>query len=204
VQDCLASWREQMPDATLIEWNEQTFETTTHCRFVREAAEAQKWAYVADYVRLWALWHVGGLYCDADVQMLKPLDRFLPYRAFTGHEADTLLLAAVMGAEPHHPWIGSLLAAYETMRFNPKRLVPNTQVVTELSRGMIERQHLGYTYLQDGVVIFPTTYFAGWDHQRMQPIVTEDTYALHHFAGTWLSRDLTGRTLYQPEETRSC
>lgn len=39
----------------------------------------QKWAFVSDYVRLWAIYHQGGIYLDTDVEVKKSLDSFLSH-----------------------------------------------------------------------------------------------------------------------------
>lgn len=184
IERCLATWREQLPDYEIIERNEQNFDIDC-CAYVRDAYKSGKWAFVTDYVRLWALYNYGGIYMDADVEVLKPFDRFLHHRAFTGHEIDDLWLTAVLGAEPGHPWIGMLLRHYEAAPFD---CVPNTQVVTRLSRSLLERTAYGFKYLRDGVVIYPADTFAGYDHQELKPIVTENSYATHHFAGSWVGR----------------
>lgn len=194
VLKCMETWKKYLPDYEIIEWNETNFDINC-CQYVKKAYETKKWAYITDYVRLFCLDKMGGNYVDADIQIIKPLDRFLQYRAYTGHETDELMLAAVMGAEPNHPWIKYLLNYYHTTTFNPNCLVPNTRIVTALSRQFIERQNYGFTYLRDGVVIFPVTYFAGFDHQQLKPILTEDTYSIHHFCGSWLGRDTSQRSL---------
>lgn len=194
VKKCIQSWEKHLPDYKIIQWDETNFDIEC-CQYVKDAYKHKKWAYITDYVRLWCIEKMGGIYLDADVQVTKSLDRFLKYRAFTGHETSELMLAAVMGAEPHHYWIAFLLDYYKTANFDPHNLTPNTQIVTALSRSLVERQKYGFTYLKHGVVIFPVTYFAGFDHQQMKPIVTEDTHALHHFAGTWLGRETSGRII---------
>jgi hypothetical protein len=183
-----------MPEFEIIEWNETNFDVNC-CPYVKKAYETKKWAYVTDVARLKVIEQCGGIYIDADVQIIKPLDRFLQYRAFTGSETNELTLTAVMGSEPGHPWIQYIMRYYENAVFDPYRLIPNTRIVTALSRPFIERQNYGFTYLKDGVVIFPITYFAGYDHQQFKPIVTEDTYSIHHFAGTWLAGTLYERDI---------
>lgn len=194
IKQCMDTWKEFLPDYEIIEWNESNFNINC-CPYVREAYNSKKWAYVTDYVRLWCLSMFGGIYLDADVQIVKPLDRFLKYKCFTGHETDRLLLASVLGAEKHHPWINYLLLYYQNAEFNPHYLTPNTHIVTDLSQHLIERTDYGFTYLKDSVVIFPITYFAGWNHQLMHPIITEDTYSIHHFCGSWTSRKVVDRRI---------
>lgn len=44
---------------------------------MKETYEAKKWAFVTNYVRLYAMVNEGGIYMDTDVEVLKPLDKFL-------------------------------------------------------------------------------------------------------------------------------
>ena len=186
VERCLATWREHLSDYEILEWNEHNFDIDC-CAYVRDAYKSGKYAFVTDYARLWALYHYGGIYMDGDVEVLHPFDRFLHHRAFTGHETDDLMVTAVTGAEPGHPWIKMLLDHYAFANFDP---IPNTQVITQLSQPFVERRLYGFRYLRDGVVIYPVDTFAPFDHINLQPMLTENTYARHLFAGSW-----TGRTV---------
>jgi lipopolysaccharide biosynthesis glycosyltransferase len=184
IQRCMESWQRVLPGYEIVEWNESNFDLSRY-PYAKAAYDSGKFAFVTDVVRLWALYHYGGIYLDGDVEILQPLDRFLRHRAFTGHEIDDLWLTAVLGAEPGHPWIEKLLRYYETAPFD---CVPNTQVVTKLSRPLLEREVYGFKYLQGGVVIYPIDTFCGYNHQELRPIVTENSYATHWFAGSWLGR----------------
>ncbi|EIA2884059.1 glycosyl transferase, partial [Escherichia coli] len=113
---CLNSWKVNLPDYELIVWNEDSFDITTN-QYVKEAYESRKFAFVTDYVRLYALYHYGGIYMDTDVEVLKPLDNFLNHKAFTGCEDDMMCVTGTMGAEKEHSWIGDLLSGYENRKF---------------------------------------------------------------------------------------
>jgi mannosyltransferase OCH1-like enzyme len=39
--------------------------------FVRQAYDAKKYAFVADYVRFWAIYNHGGIYLDTDMYIIK-------------------------------------------------------------------------------------------------------------------------------------
>jgi hypothetical protein len=173
-----------MPDYEIIEWNESNFDTNC-CQYVKQAYKSGKMAFVTDYVRLWALYNFGGIYMDGDVKVLKPLDRFLCHHAFTGHETDDLMVTAVLGAEAGHPWIWRLLWHYERADFVE---IPNTRIITDLSKGLDCEKKDGYTFLRDGVVIYPTEFFCSYDHVNLKPMPVENSYALHLFCGTWLKR----------------
>lgn len=47
-----------------------------------QAYEAKRWAFVSDYVRLWAVYHYGGIYLDTDVEVARFWNPLLEYRAF--------------------------------------------------------------------------------------------------------------------------
>ena len=107
----MQSWEEFLPEYEIIEWNEENFDVTSN-KYVQEAYEAKKWAFVSDYVRLWAIKEFGGIYLDTDVQVFRNFDRFLQHGFFTGHEkyGNTLSpITAVMGAKSDHPLIVKLL-----------------------------------------------------------------------------------------------
>ena len=84
---CIASWKKYCPDYELILWNEDNFDLNSNT-YVREAYDSGKFAFVTDYVRLWALYRYGGIYMDTDVEVIKSLDKFLVHPAFSGKIQD--------------------------------------------------------------------------------------------------------------------
>jgi len=85
LQNCIDTWREVMPDYRLRLWDQNSFDFDS-VPFVKEAFELKKWAFVADYIRLFALFQEGGIYLDSDVRVFKRFDNFLKYNFFTSHE----------------------------------------------------------------------------------------------------------------------
>lgn len=85
VKWCIKSWHKHLADYTFKLWNESNFDVNS-VPFVKEAYESKKFAFVADYVRLYALYNEGGIYLDSDVRVLKTLDRFLKYDFVAAHE----------------------------------------------------------------------------------------------------------------------
>lgn len=45
-----------------------------------------------------------------------------------------------------------------------------------------------FTTFGDGVAIYPFEYFCAKDHRTGKITVTNNTYTIHHFAGTWIDR----------------
>ena len=73
IQKCIESWKSILDDYQIIEWNEDNFDISCN-DFVREAYENGKFAFVSDYVRIYALYNYGGIYMDTDVQVYKYFD----------------------------------------------------------------------------------------------------------------------------------
>ncbi|MBM6673603.1 glycosyltransferase family 32 protein [Marseilla massiliensis] len=59
VQDSIKSWRKYCPDWEIIQWNENNFPISDF-RWTREAVARRKYAFAADFIRLWALKTYGG------------------------------------------------------------------------------------------------------------------------------------------------
>ena len=84
-EHCIASWKEHMPEWEYMRWDESNFDIAAAPQYVRQAYEARKFAFVSDYVRLWALEQYGGLYMDVDFEVYRPFDELMDkYPAFAG------------------------------------------------------------------------------------------------------------------------
>ena len=57
---CIDSWKKFLPDYEIKEWNEDNFSLEDH-PFAKEAYEAGKYAFVSDYVRVYVIYHYGGI-----------------------------------------------------------------------------------------------------------------------------------------------
>ena len=82
---CMESWEKYCPDYKIIEWNEQNFDISKN-RYVQQAYEAKKYAFVSDYARLAVVYEHGGIYLDTDVELVRPLDELLEHKGFIGME----------------------------------------------------------------------------------------------------------------------
>ena len=81
VLDCIASWRQLLPEYEIIEWNEKNFDISQNM-YAREAYEAGKYAFVSDFARLKILYDEGGIYLDTDIEVVQNFDEFLRHGAF--------------------------------------------------------------------------------------------------------------------------
>ena len=187
---CIATWKKFCPDYEIIEWNEKNFDINSNA-YVREAYENKKWAFVSDYVRLYALYNYGGIYMDTDVQVLKPLDFFLNEQAFSGFEAYDRVPTGIMGAEKNHPFFRMLLDYYTDRRFvlNDGKFdyTTNVEVIT---RYCTERGLLLNNTKQavEGFTLYPFDYFCPKDYDTKEIRLTENSYTIHHFDGSWMPK----------------
>ncbi len=117
---CIASWKKYMPDWEYMRWNETNFDISSAPLYVRQAYEARKYAFVSDYVRLWALEQYGGLYMDVDFMVFRPFDNLMDkYPAFAGYEGSKRqpVMQGVIASEPHGAWVRDMLSTYKTRPF---------------------------------------------------------------------------------------
>lgn len=188
---CISSWKKFCPDYQIIEWNEKNFDLNIN-NYVKEAYESKKYAFVTDYVRLYALYNFGGIYLDSDVEVLKPLDKFLEHRAFTGCENEEYCVTGIIAAEQGHPWIKDLLNSYKNRHFIQKNgkmdITPNTKVITQLTTekyGWVPKNE--YQIINEGLHIYPFSVFCAKDYKTGTVYSTNETYTVHHFSGSWVS-----------------
>ena len=65
LHEYIEGWKKIYPDFKIVQWNEQNFDVNS-VLFTKEAYSVKKYAFVADYVRMWAMYQYGGLYMDTD------------------------------------------------------------------------------------------------------------------------------------------
>lgn len=185
---CIESWKRFLPDYELKEWNEETFDLQSN-RYVREAYEAKKYAFVTDYVRLWAIYHYGGIYMDTDVEVLKNLDCFLAHPAFTGYEREDAIPTGIMASEPKGVWAKTMLDMYADRRFikpNGKMdLTTNVKLMTNYMRshGLVLKSSM--QNFENILQLYPKDYFCPKDCLTGEIHLTANSYCIHHFSGSW-------------------
>lgn len=188
-QRCIASWKKYCPDYEIIEWNESNFDLNC-CDYVREAYEAKKWAFVSDVARLYAIVTHGGIYMDTDVEVLKPLDDILQYEAVSGFEAEDRIPTGLMACEAGQPLFSELLHDYDNAHFKREdgTLDTTTNVVritnTCLKYGLVLNNQ---KQTVNGFTLFPNDYFCPKNAATLVTTVTDNTYTIHHFDGSWLT-----------------
>ena len=188
---CMASWKKYMPGYEIIEWNESNYDIHKS-RFMEQAYEYKKWAFVSDYARFDVLAEYGGIYFDTDVELLKPIpEEILAHRAFTGFEsAGQVSPGLVFAAEPQFPITVEILHQYQKMRFledgRPCYKTVNN-ITTDLLKNYAEIKPNEFQIVED-LAIYPSSYFCGYDQDIHEVDIQPETISVHHYASTWKNK----------------
>jgi hypothetical protein len=191
---CIRSWEKYLPDYQMKLWNEDSFDVNSNL-YVKEAYETKKYAFVTDYVRLYALYHYGGIYMDTDVEVLKPFDDLLYLPAFSGYEGDrySSFPTGIMASAKHGVWVSEQLAYYKDARFiNPDGSLNMTTNTQTISRIMMENGfdlNGEYQVYKGDMHAFPRDFFCPKSSTGLLKI-TKNTYCIHHFASSWVTPTL--------------
>lgn len=185
IQQCIASWRKHLPDYQIKLWNMDSLDFNA-VPFTRDALTNKKWAFVSDYVRLYALYHDGGIYLDSDVRAFGKLDALLDNDFFSGLEmrdkehTQIYVEAAIMGAKAGHPFIKECLDLYSQRQFVKEDgtldLTPIPTILSEiLEKEYAWKREDTTQQLADGITIYSTDTIANTNCRRTRSV------KLYHF-----------------------
>lgn len=185
---CFDSWKKYYPDFEIIEWNEDNFDINQN-KYMKQAYDYKKYAFVSDYARLKILYDEGGIYFDTDVEALKRVtDEILESGYFAKETFDKITTGLGFGVYPNNDIVKYMLDDYQNIEFinedGTYDLTPcpirNTESLTK--RGYtIEKtiKEIGKT------PIYNPEYFCGWDIDNNHKSITKNTYTIHHYAASW-------------------
>ena len=191
-EKCINSWKKKCPDYEIIEWNEDNFDIQNAPLYVRQAYDAKKWAFVTDYVRLWAMVEYGGIYMDTDVQVIKPLTPFLNQCAFSGFEDMIHIPTGIIAGEKGFPLFKELLDYYDKVSFilpdGSYNLQTNVTTITNhcVKKGLVQ-DNLMQTI--EGFTLYPKDFFCPISYSTGKLEKTVNTVTIHWFAASWQTTD---------------
>lgn len=150
---CYASWLKFCPDYEIKLWHTgmpEFQEILKQSKFVRECYKRKMWAFIADYIRHYALFHYGGIYLDTDVQLLKNFDDFLDKPFFCSIEGDiykgnNITESAVLGGEKGHIFFKEMLDIYNSDEIFSINYLIDPIVLSEYLRKKIGFTTIPYT-----------------------------------------------------------
>lgn len=199
VQKCLDSWKEKLPDYTVMLWDLSKVDVNV-CNWTKQAFEKKKYPFVSDYVRFYALYNYGGIYLDSDVEVLKSFDDLLAQDFFFCFEYTGIPEAAVIGARKGLPWIKTCLDWYLKNDYVDQNGIERQIVAPLILRYCFETTiqgkliDTGRIQTVQGGKIFPYEYFSARNLYTGQNLISENSYSMHHFKNTWLKKDLKVKT----------
>lgn len=216
IENCIKTWEKVLPDYTVRAWCMKDFPMEEMPNYVKEAVEVKKWAFATDFLRMWVLYHEGGVYLDSDIVMKKRIDEFLDNEFFSFieyHEEGFLLYkgrvdengkalvdmhipgfciqAAFMGAKKYNLFVRDCMDYYSDKSFLTSYGKADTSILAPDIYALCARQY-GFLYkdciqhLDGNMTIYPSSYVAG-----TTSLAGDDNYAIHCCAGSW--RDVTFR-----------
>lgn len=187
---CIESWKKNLPEYEIKEWNEDNFDLNEF-PYAREAYDNRKFAFVTDVVRLYALYHEGGIYMDTDVEVLKPLERFLDNPAFSGFEDEKLVPTGIMASEKGNKWAKDNLDYYIGKHFVKEDgsldMTTNVEIIMHYMLAIGLKQNNTYQEFPGLITIYPKDYFCPKSKSDDKIYLTDNTYTIHHFAASWTS-----------------
>lgn len=196
IAKCLDSWKRHLPDYEVVLWDTKRFDMEA-VPWVKEAFEAKKYAFAADYIRFYALYHHGGIYLDSDVEVLRSFDPLLELPYFAGAETAGTIEAAVLGAEKGCDWIGHCLGYYQGRHFRREDGTYDIRMLPEIMQERIPQlrpivrveglEALKQKDPAEAVWILPPDYFSPKVFDSRRVMLTPDTYAIHHYQNSWFS-----------------
>lgn len=202
----IEEWHKILPDYKFMLWNDNSIDLDI-CSFVRGAYNCGKMAFVADYVRLYALYQYGGIYLDTDVKVLKSFDSYLSnsffssvewhpitdYQNFIDKEGNRIssfdnfgisIHSAVIASEPNHIYISECLDYYHSHEFSldikQNKTIP---VVLSLYAEKYGFKYLNkYQSLDSGIAIYSSDIFSEYRTS------TKESVVIHFCEGSWVEQ----------------
>lgn len=193
---CIKSWKKYCPDYEFVLHTEDNFDLTQN-RYMREAYEAGKWAFVSDYARLKIIYDNGGIYLDTDVELIKPIDDLVKLGGFMGFDEKGIVATGLgFGAEKGNKIVSEFLKDYDDIPF----ILPDGSFdltpcpdrnIEALKRLGMDIENKNQTFMD--VTFLPDEYLCPMDYYTGKKTITDKTYSIHHYSASW-TNSVTKRT----------
>lgn len=177
---CMDTWKLYLPEYEFYCWDLNRFDINQSL-WVKQAFESRRYAFAADYIRLYAVYHYGGIYLDMDVEVCRSFTPLLEKGYILGYENENGIEAGVFGGEKEDSWIKKCLDYYDDRLFikpdGTYDMIPLPKIMLkQLSKDL-------YSFN-----ILPPEYLTAKSYATGEVFKTRNTYSIHHFAGSWYSK----------------
>jgi mannosyltransferase OCH1-like enzyme len=216
LQRYIKTWQEIMPDYQIKVWDESQFDCNS-IAFVKEAYSIKKWAFVADYVRLFALYSEGGIYLDTDVMVKKRFDDLLNNRFISSIEChkDTMIeqnasqyltpdgtskksftpipgigiQSAFIGSIPQHPLLKECMDYYKDRHFILENGSFFNKIIAPTILSMNAEKY-GFKYIDKDQDLSEGIHVYKSDFFASKPSAeSNESYAVHFCVGSWKEKE---------------
>lgn len=200
LQSCIDSWHKFLPDYEFVLWDRNRFDVDK-IPWTKQAFESKKYAFAADYIRLYAVYTYGGIYMDMDVEVIRPFDPLLSKSYILGYETEVGIEAGVFGSEKGALWLKKCLDYYVNRDFITHHGCFDTLPLPRIMFDCLEEERKIFD-------IYPNDYLTAKSYMTGIVTVTENTITIHHFAGSWVSdvdryaQELGKKLIFFPESIR--
>jgi mannosyltransferase OCH1-like enzyme len=175
---CEKPWHEKLKGYEFVLWNSDNFDIKSSI-WVKQAFLAKKYAFAADYIRLYAIYNYGGVYMDTDVEVVKPFGDLLDRNIMLGYEDhEQRVECGCFGAEKGHPFIKKCLDFYHEREFK------DPMILNELMYNILNEYFSSENY-----DILPSEYLSAKSALTGETKKTENTCTIHHYTGSWLPEE---------------
>lgn len=188
-KEWMESWKRCCPDYKIIEWNEKNYDVYKN-KFLRQAYELKKWAFVSDYARIDIVHQYGGVYLDTDVELLKNIDEMLMNDGFCGFETSTYVAYGLgFGARKQNTILGAIKEYYDNINFELMNVNLNDIVCPKIQTEVMKKYGLvcnGEYQVLDEMTVYPSRVLCGMSPYSFKIECDSTTYAIHHYAASWV------------------
>ena len=189
-KSCIKTWKKYFPDYELKFWNEDTFDINAS-KFTREAFNKKYYAFVSDFARAVILRKYGGIYLDTDIEILSNFENLLyDHDAVLGFENRTFVGTALMAFIPNHPIIIELENYYKNLSFISQNGNIEIQANPSILADILIKHNIkmnGAEQEVEGLKIYKRNVFFPKKISENVFEITQDSLAIHHFSGSWLT-----------------
>lgn len=195
IQRCINSWKKVLPEYEIWLWDVKRFDINSSI-WVKQAYDAKKYAFCADYLRLYVLYNYGGIYLDSDVEVIKSFDDLLHLPYFIGYESKKYLEAAVIGSEKQNLFLFKILQYYTNRSFRLSSGEQDLLILPKIMMQEIQGHWMinsitsidDFDYSSNVINVFPYDWFSPIDSTGKHYVLkqTLNTYCIHHFVSAWV------------------
>jgi hypothetical protein len=196
---CMDSWKPMLPGYDFLLWDTKRFDINS-TTWTRQAFETQLYACVCDYIRLYAVYHYGGIYLDMDMEVVKPFGDLLQkdlILAYENHISENIE-AGCFGAGKGHPYIRACMEYLENRNFCDPKMIPgllrldktirhdfiNPPISPEIMKTVLQE-----SFSSENYPILTPDYFTAKNVVTGKIEATPNTITIHHFATNYHSEE---------------